>query len=504
MHKSYIDFTFKTKESLIVGALFFILFTVLSLHNVYATNQMNMQNTAIDRCNGNSPCTFVGANFASINGGNNYATQINSKTSTCSYGSSCNIVSLNDLSISNSQSSQISQISDSYNNCKDSICTTTSQNYASISNLDNSKITQDIFQQNKCSTDSKCTIDGSLSASVDDNDNQIIIQKLDQRNYCFLNSNCYIEGSISGISGTNQQINVCVLGSDCVNTHADSKLIAIASSCSSTSSGIKICTPYGIFSVGEDDYGSAQQDNLNAQTPQATYSSASYNSNNNNNYNNNDDVDDNNNGIQTGYQVQVVTNSPGSTSIQKATNLAENVNNSPSDDPTISQNIETYQNFDQIQLVAYSPNTYNKQEIANKVSNIFNGNGQNILQNSQGEQYVSQLQKIINSQGTQSIQKSYNTILNSADGFYPLGAEQTVEGIQEILQKQLIENSLDTSQNEIASNQKNNIIVSDGLYTKPFQQLSGNQEINQVQNSVNNIGSIQTLLDSNLLNNKIG
>ncbi|HSF51015.1 MAG TPA: hypothetical protein VLA74_09680 [Nitrososphaeraceae archaeon] len=456
-----------------------------------------MQNSAIDRCTGTTTqCTFVGSNFANIYGGSgNYANQINSKTSDCSYGSGCNIISQNSLKIIQSQSSGITQTSDSNNICNDSICLTAIQNEALIGNSDNSQITQTVFQQNKCLADSNCDIVGSLSASIDGGaDNQVVTQQLSQQNYCFINSICYIEGSVPSTGGSNTQINICILGSDCSNNHPDSQLIAIGSVCSTDGSGIKICTPYGIYTVPLIESGQEQQNNQNSQNLQE---------NNLNSIETNDNTNNNNEGNQTGLQFQFVTNSPGSTSIQKGTNLAENVNNLPPDDPTISQNIGTYQNFEQIQLVAYSPNTYNEQEMANKVSNIFNGNRQNTLQNSQGEQDVSQLQTIINSQGTQSIQKGSNNIQNSADGFYPLGVEQTVEGIQEILQKQLIENSLNTYQTETASNQKNNIIVSNGLSTKSFQQLTGNQGINQVQNSVNGVGSIQTLLDSNLLNNKI-
>ena len=43
------------------------------------------------------------------------------------------------------------------------------------------------------------------------------------------------------------QTNICLLGADCTNTNANSKLIAIGSTCSSDSSGIKILLHWNLF-----------------------------------------------------------------------------------------------------------------------------------------------------------------------------------------------------------------------------------------------------------------
>ena len=399
--KLLIEETTITNDNFLFYALFLVvIFTVFSFHNVSASNQMDMQNYANDNCSSNSQCNSVGTNFNLLSGNGNYGSQVNSMTHQCNSGSACSIQSQNELTIFNSQSSMIIQNSNTNNICQNSICSNRIQTDASISNADNSKIIQNGFQQNRCTSSSECYIVGSISGTVENGiDNQELTQSLSQRNYCFHNSKCYIEGSALETGGSNTQVNICLLGSDCTNTNPNSKLIAIGSICSSTSSGVTICTPHGTFSLptsSKSESTQQNQENFKIQQLGGIYSN------------------DNSETVNTGDQEEYLVNFPASNSIEKSTNLRED-QETIAGDSSRSQVPDTSLHFGQIKEIQKSPNAYNYQkQTTHKAFNIFNEFGNNLVQKFQNNQYVSNILHIMTSQETQSISmQSHNPMINT-------------------------------------------------------------------------------------------
>jgi hypothetical protein len=88
-------------------------------------------------------------------------------------------------------------------------------------------------------------------------------------------------------------------------------LIAIGSTCSTDSSGIKICTPFGIYSL---PYHSSEVKQQNPQLQQAVYPIFLNKANTN---------DNNMENIQSVQQGESLTNSPGSPILQQVTYLEE-------------------------------------------------------------------------------------------------------------------------------------------------------------------------------------
>ena len=521
MAKNLIEDSTITNDNFIIYSIFYVLVISFLLQNVYASNQMNAQNSLPNQmntqgsisneCSVTSLCDSSASTSQSISGSANYASQVYSLTNYCNTGSTCNVESQNDQNIKNSQSSMISQNSDSSNFCDSSICSTTIQNDALISDAYNSIIIQNANQQNKCQTNSECIIVGSLSSSVDNAvDNEVINQDLSQQNYCYYNSKCYIEGSIAQTGGSSTQTNLCMLGSDCTNTHANSQLIAIRTICSSDGSGIKICTPFGIISLSEFRSNPTQQNYQYSAFEQTAFAKHP--------------IDDNED-IQAALEEQAIMNHPGFTNLDKAKDVVEDQETLVSDqiksksiDPSLSSKI--------IEQTQNSATTSVRPKITTEFFNVFDSLGKNILQSNQGMHHELIIPQIPTSQEIQSAQKSHNTMTNIVGEAYSLGVAPSSEDIQKTLQKLL---SMDSNKaavsNHIGSNTPNTIILANpisllsssplqpistnpGLYpipsTAPLQPINMYQGVYFSQHSLNDAKSIHNILNSLLLGDKIG
>jgi hypothetical protein len=466
MTKILIEDSTITKENLVYTILF-VFFISLFLPNIYGLSDIDIQNHAFANCSGDSHCASYGSSLGNIYQSQIYGSQGFSLNNHCNLGSTCDNQSYNTLDIIGSQSSIISQGSYSSNICDNSICSNTITNDASINHQDNSKIIQDSFQQNKCSINSECYIIGSLSSSIKDGaDNKQISQTLSQENYCFYNSKCYIESTVPETGGSSTQVNLCLLGSDCSNMVANSNLIAISATCSSASSGIKICTPFGFFSM---------------PTNSIDYMKV----------------------VQTAITDQSSTNKlPFFNWNQKGSDIEDTEN--LSDDLGSGISSDTFVYSTQIQQIQNPPTIYNQQQITNNPSNSFDLIGKNNIPRFQDSpESVYNPQETISIEEIQYDKKRDNTIINEASPSSSWKLAPSVESIQDQLQKRLTKNS-QTAQTEIGTNQDNKIIMSNYLLQIYYQNINNDNIFNQLDKSLNqNKNFIQNTLNSLLLSNKI-
>ncbi|HET7643436.1 MAG TPA: hypothetical protein VFK40_08000, partial [Nitrososphaeraceae archaeon] len=473
------------------------------------TDQMYAQGSVSNECSSTSSCNSLGSNSIRISGSTNYASQINSMTNHCNTGSTCTVQSQNVQDIITSQSSIISQNSDSSNFCDSSICFTAIQNTASLSNVDKANVIQNTLQQNMCTSTSVCFIIGSIEGSVnDEKTNKAITQSLSQENYCFYNSKCHIEGSIAQTGGTSTQTNICLLGSDCTNTHANSQLIAIDTICSSDGSGIKVCTPFGIFSVSEFRSNPTQQNYQNSAFEQTAFSKHQINDKEN---------------IQAALEEHYGMNDPGFTNLDKAKYVGKDQETFASDQSK-PKSIDPSQSSKKTEQTQNSATASVQPKITTEYFNVFDSLGNDLLQSNQGMHHELIIPQIPTNQEIQSDQKSHNTLTNRIGDTYSLGVPLNSEEIQKTLQKFLrMGSNKATLSNNIESNTQNTIILTNpfslsssslptstnpGLYNipttaPPLQPITINHEVYLSQYSLDNVKSIQNVLNSLLLGKKI-
>ena len=514
MDNTLIEDTTRTKKYFFLYVLSIMFFALCSLHNIDASNQIYTQNHGIDNCSSNSQCTSSVSSSGSISSGQNSVSYSTIIANTCNSGSSCTTESENNLQIissqANSQSSLISQTTDFNNICTSSICSNILQNDATINNSYNNKIIQTGFQENKCSSNSECFIVGSLSGSINEDavENKAFTQSLSQENYCFYNSKCSIEGGIVQTGGTSTQTNLCMLGSDCTNTHANSQLIAIGTVCSSDgSAGIKICTPFGIFSVPNFRSDPTQQNYQYSAFEQTAFAKQP--------------IDDNED-IQAALEEQYVVNDPGFTNPDKTKDVVEDQETLVSDqikstsiDPSLSSKIN-----EQTQNLATKSV---RPKISTEFFNVFDSFENNILQGNQGMHYESIIPQIPTSQEIQS----HNTMTNMVGNAYSLGLLPSSEDIQKTLHKFLSSDSNKaTLSKNIETNTQNTFTLvnpislsassslqptsnNPGLYHIPstaslLQPININHGVYLSQHSLDDTKSIQNILNSLLLGKEIG